>query len=214
MSGVVPEHSVQQPLHQVPRCGPRASFFPVDQRPSSRDLAALHLAAISTRMLSILSKRMQGAKVPPREVSNVSRHHHPLDARFPRTPLWSGGCGGISTWPALCFSVRRSTSPRSPLRWRRLSMRPDSRACWPWCEALAPHRPLGPPLSVKGACSARPGRSRHRCAVNSRAGARRKTQSITRTAEDGSSAASPSSRMIRLAPWSKALAMKTRLRSP
>lgn len=78
-----------------------------------RDLAALHLAGISTRMLSILSGRVLGVKVSAQEVSNSLGAIMPSARSFLERPL------GGRTWRYLYvdgtfFSVRRSTVAKEP----------------------------------------------------------------------------------------------------
>jgi transposase-like protein len=78
-----------------------------------RDLAALHLAGISTRMLSILSKRVLGVKVSAQEVSNALDTLIPSARGFLERPL------GGRVWRYLYvdgtfFSVRRTTVAKEP----------------------------------------------------------------------------------------------------
>jgi putative transposase len=78
-----------------------------------RDLAALHLAGISTRMLAILSRRLLGVKVSAQEVSNSLSAIIPSARKFLERPL------GDRKWVYLYvdgtfFSVRRSTVEKEP----------------------------------------------------------------------------------------------------
>jgi putative transposase len=78
-----------------------------------RDLAALHLAGISTRMLSTLSGRVLGVKVSAQEVSNSLGAIMPAARGFLERPL------GGRRWRYLYvdgtfFSVRRSTVAKEP----------------------------------------------------------------------------------------------------
>src|SRR5262249_37488071 len=78
-----------------------------------RDLAALHLAGISTRMLSILSGRVLGVKLSMTEVSNALQTLVPAARTFLERPL------GTRRWIYLYidgtnFRVRRSTVAVEP----------------------------------------------------------------------------------------------------
>lgn len=78
-----------------------------------RDLAALHLAGISTRMLSTLSRRLLGVKVSAQEVSSSLDSILPSARKFLERPL------GDRRWIYLYldgtfFSVRRSTVAKEP----------------------------------------------------------------------------------------------------
>lgn len=78
-----------------------------------KDLAALHLAGISTRMLSILSGRVLGLRVSAQEVSNALHRLIPAARRFLERPL------GDRQWVYLYvdgtnFRVRRSTVAVEP----------------------------------------------------------------------------------------------------
>jgi transposase-like protein len=80
---------------------------------TERDLALLHMAGISTRMLSILSKRVLGVKVSAQEVTNSLEQIVPQAKAFLSRPL------GDRRWVYLyCdgtfFSVRRSTTDKEP----------------------------------------------------------------------------------------------------
>jgi putative transposase len=78
-----------------------------------RDLAALHLAGISTRMLSVLSRRLLGVKVSAQEVSSSLDSILPSARKFLERPL------GDRRWMYLYvdgtfFSVRRTTVQKEP----------------------------------------------------------------------------------------------------
>jgi putative transposase len=78
-----------------------------------RDLAVLHLAGISTRMLAILSRRLLGVRVSAQEVSNSLETIIPSAKKFLDRPL------GDRRWAYLYidgtfFSVRRSTVAKEP----------------------------------------------------------------------------------------------------
>jgi transposase-like protein len=78
-----------------------------------RDLAALHLAGISTRMLGILSRHVLGVKVSAQEVSNSLDRIVPSARAFLERPL------GSRRWRYLYvdgtnFRVRRSTVALEP----------------------------------------------------------------------------------------------------
>ena len=78
-----------------------------------RDLAALHLAGISTRMLSILSRRLLGVRVSAQEVSSSLDSILPSAKKFLERPL------GDRRWVYLYidgtfFTVRRSTVQKEP----------------------------------------------------------------------------------------------------
>lgn len=78
-----------------------------------KDLAALHLAGISTRMLSILSGRVLGMRVSAKEVSNSLETLLPAARKFLERPL------GGRRWRYLYldgtnFSVRRTTVAKEP----------------------------------------------------------------------------------------------------
>lgn len=80
---------------------------------TERDLAALHLAGISTRMLSILSGRVLGVRVSAQEVSNAMHTLVPAARRFLERPL------GDRRWMYVYvdgtnFRVRRSTVALEP----------------------------------------------------------------------------------------------------
>jgi transposase-like protein len=78
-----------------------------------RDLAALHLAGISTRMLSILSGRVLGVKVSAQEVSNSLETIIPSARAFLERPL-SGRVWRYLYVDGTFFSVRRSTVAKEP----------------------------------------------------------------------------------------------------
>jgi transposase-like protein len=78
-----------------------------------RDLAALHLAGISTRMLGILSRHVLGVKLSSQEVSNSLERIIPAARQFLQRPL------GSRRWCYLYidgtnFRVRRSTVELEP----------------------------------------------------------------------------------------------------
>lgn len=78
-----------------------------------RDLATLHLAGISTRMLAMLSRRVMGVRVSAQEVSNAMQTLVPAAKRFLERPL------GDRRWVYLYvdgtnFRVRRSTVAIEP----------------------------------------------------------------------------------------------------
>jgi len=78
-----------------------------------RDLAVLHLAGLSTRMLAILSRRLLGVRVSAQEVSNSLETLIPSAKKFLERPL------GDRRWAYLYidgtfFSVRRSTVEKEP----------------------------------------------------------------------------------------------------
>lgn len=78
-----------------------------------RDLAALHLAGLSTRMLSILSGRVLGVRVSAQEVSNSLDTLLPAARAFLERPL------GDRRWQYLYldgtnFAVHRSTVAQEP----------------------------------------------------------------------------------------------------
>jgi transposase-like protein len=78
-----------------------------------RDLAALHLAGISTRMLAILSGRVLGVRVSAQEVSNALQRVVPAARAFLERPL------GDRRWRYLYidgtnFRVRRTTVDLEP----------------------------------------------------------------------------------------------------
>jgi len=81
---------------------------------TERDLALLHLAGISTRMLSILSGRVLGTKVSAMEVSNSIALLVPNAKAFLKRPL------GERKWSYLYvdgtfFSVKRTTTEKEPV---------------------------------------------------------------------------------------------------
>jgi transposase-like protein len=78
-----------------------------------RDLAVLHLAGISTRMLSILSKRVLGVKVSAQEVSNSLETIIPSAKSFLERPL-SGRVWRYLYVDGTFFSVRRRTVAKEP----------------------------------------------------------------------------------------------------
>lgn len=78
-----------------------------------KDLAALHLAGISTRMLSVLSKRVLGVKVSAQEVSNSLDSIIPSARGFLERPL-SGRVWRYLYVDGTFFSVRRSTVAKEP----------------------------------------------------------------------------------------------------
>lgn len=78
-----------------------------------RDMAALHLAGLSTRMLSVLSGRVLGVRVSPQEVSNSLGKLLPAARAFLERPL------GDRRWRYLYldgtnFAVHRTTVAKEP----------------------------------------------------------------------------------------------------
>lgn len=78
-----------------------------------RDLSALHLAGISTRMLAVLSRHVLGVKISAQEVSNSLERIIPAAREFLHRPL------GMRQWRYLYidgtnFRVRRSTVELEP----------------------------------------------------------------------------------------------------
>lgn len=93
-----------------------SSIVPAGRRydqATERDMAALHLAGISTRMLSVLSGRLLGLKVSAQEVSNSLDSILPSARKFLERPL------GDRRWVYLYldgtyFTVRRTTVAKEP----------------------------------------------------------------------------------------------------
>jgi transposase-like protein len=76
-------------------------------------LAVLHLAGISTRMLSVLSKRVLGVKVSAQEICNSLDTIIPAARSFLERPL-SGRVWRYLYVDGTFFSVRRSTVAKEP----------------------------------------------------------------------------------------------------
>jgi putative transposase len=78
-----------------------------------KDLALLHLAGLSTRMLSQVSRRVLGIQVSPPEVSNALKTILPQAKAFLERPL-SGRAYKYLYVDGTNFSVRRTTVEREP----------------------------------------------------------------------------------------------------
>jgi transposase-like protein len=78
-----------------------------------RDLAALHLAGISTRMLAVLSRNVLGVKISAQEVSNSLEKIVPAARRFLERPLDSRRFRYLYI-DGTNFRVRRSTVELEP----------------------------------------------------------------------------------------------------
>lgn len=78
-----------------------------------KDLALLHLAGLSTRMLSLLSKHLLGMKVSPQEVSNALHKIVPAAKAFLERPLTDRRFKYLYL-DGTNFKVRRSTVDLEP----------------------------------------------------------------------------------------------------
>jgi len=78
-----------------------------------KDVALLHLAGLSTRMLSVMSQRILGLRVSPAEVSNALKSIVPAAKAFLERPL-AGRRWQYLYLDGTNFHIRRSTVEREP----------------------------------------------------------------------------------------------------